>query len=173
MPRRLGINVLGHYFFTASISQRTSCWSTQCLCCHLQMLLLPALQRSTADRGVKARVVNTSSSGHAYAPNDTGIDWTVLRSGTERDATIKKWGCSPLPGQGAQWKLYGISKLVCSTTSWEYPTLMTHSREISWFRIFLTGITVTASRLTHFIPVVLARTSSGMFFYFISNCFGS
>jgi len=113
---------LGHYFFTASIPRltvRSKFPYTQGLRFHLQILLLPALKRSTAVHGVKARVVNTSSSGHAFAPNDTGIDWTVLRGGPERDAAIKKWGSSCIPGQGAHWKLYGISKMVCCAETWK------------------------------------------------------
>ncbi|KAF8525105.1 NAD-binding protein [Hysterangium stoloniferum] len=85
-----GTNVLGHYYLT--------------------MLLLPALRKSTAINGAKARVVNTSSHGHVYAPGD-GIDWTVLKSGPSRDETIRKWGPSWIPGQGATWALYGVSKM--------------------------------------------------------------
>ncbi|KAF8516360.1 NAD(P)-binding protein [Gautieria morchelliformis] len=87
---QFGVNVLGHYYLT--------------------MLLLPALERSTTANGVKARVVNTTSSGHTYATGE-GIELSVLKSGPERDAQIKKWGSSKVPGCGAQWHLYGLSKM--------------------------------------------------------------
>lgn len=75
------------------------------------MLLLPALERSTTENGVKARVVNTSSSGNAYATGN-GMLWSVFKDGPERDAKIKEWGPSKAPGSGAQWHLYGHSKIV-------------------------------------------------------------
>ncbi|KAF8522624.1 NAD(P)-binding protein [Hysterangium stoloniferum] len=87
---QFGTNVLGHYYFT--------------------MLLFPALQRSTASRGIRARVINTSSSAHEFAPGN-GLDWSVVKGGLERDATIAKWGASRIPGKGANWQLYGISKM--------------------------------------------------------------
>ena len=75
------------------------------------MLLLPALERSTTSRGVKARVVNTSSSGHAFAVGN-GMVWEAFKGGPERDKNIKNWGKSKIPGSGAQWHLYGFSKMV-------------------------------------------------------------
>jgi len=87
---QFGTNVLGHYYFTT--------------------LLLPALKRSTEVTGKKARVVNTSSMGHMFAPG-SGIEWSSLKGGKERDDQIKKWGTSRIPGKGAGWLLYGTSKI--------------------------------------------------------------
>ena len=75
------------------------------------MLLLPALERSTIANGVKARVVNTTSSAHVYAAGD-GMLWEAFKGGPKRDAKIKEWGTSRIPGSGAQWHLYGLSKMV-------------------------------------------------------------
>ncbi|KAF8479916.1 NAD-P-binding protein [Gautieria morchelliformis] len=63
----------------------------------LRTLLLPALERSTTYHETKARVVNTSSAVHDFAPGKTG--------GAGRDVAIKKLGYAP------QWKLYGASKI--------------------------------------------------------------
>ncbi|KAF8511732.1 NAD(P)-binding protein [Hysterangium stoloniferum] len=64
----LGTNVLGHYYFT--------------------MPLFPALRRSTTARGIRARVINTSSLAHVWAPGN-GLDWSVVKGGP--DAKIAKW----------------------------------------------------------------------------------
>lgn len=76
------------------------------------MLLRPALKQSTSIHGKKARIVNLSSSGHTFAPGN-GIEWCVLKDNPERTSKIKEWGPSRLPGKGAGWYLYGISKTVC------------------------------------------------------------
>lgn len=75
------------------------------------MLLLPSLERSTIANGVKARVVNTASSAHTLAAGD-GMQWEAFKGGPKRDAQIKEWGASRIPGRGAQWNLYGSSKIV-------------------------------------------------------------
>lgn len=75
------------------------------------MLLLPALAHSTTENGVKARVINTSSSGHDLATGN-GMVWAAFKDGPERDAIVKKWGPSRKPGSGAEWHLYGLSKMV-------------------------------------------------------------
>ncbi|KAJ7486352.1 NAD-P-binding protein [Mycena galericulata] len=70
---QFGTNVIGHFFLTE--------------------LLLPALTKSYEESKVPARVLNTSSAGHQFAPG-TGIDFATLKGGPERDA-----------------KLYGESKI--------------------------------------------------------------
>ncbi len=88
-----GTNVIGHYVFTT--------------------LLLPALQRSTAATGLKARVIHTSSSGHVNAPGD-GVQFDTLTPGPARDAAVKKWG-----GIMAPWTLFGQSKMgVALVANW-------------------------------------------------------
>ncbi|KAF8509028.1 NAD(P)-binding protein [Hysterangium stoloniferum] len=87
---QFGTNVLGHYYFT--------------------MLLFPVLRHSTTARGIRARVINTSSLAHTWAPGN-GLDWSVVKGGPDRDAKIAKWGTSSIPGKGANWHLYGISKI--------------------------------------------------------------
>ncbi|KAJ7255678.1 NAD(P)-binding protein [Mycena rebaudengoi] len=82
---QFGTNVIGHYFLTE--------------------LLIPALAASQRATNIPARVINTSSSGHKFAPTGT-IDFASLRGGPARDALIKKWGSFRAP-----WKLYGESKL--------------------------------------------------------------
>ncbi|KAJ7025649.1 NAD-P-binding protein [Mycena alexandri] len=82
---QFGTNVIGHFFFTE--------------------LLLPALARSHAETNTPARIINTSSSGHEFAPGD-GIDFVSLKGGPGRDAWIKKKGSF-----FARWGLYGESKL--------------------------------------------------------------
>ncbi|KAJ7164197.1 hypothetical protein C8R46DRAFT_1278288 [Mycena filopes] len=82
---QFGTNVIGHFFFTE--------------------LLLPALKRSHEETRVPARIVNTSSSGHEFAPGD-GMDFVSLKGGPARDAWLKKKGAFFGP-----WALYGESKL--------------------------------------------------------------
>ncbi|KAJ7501830.1 NAD-P-binding protein [Mycena galericulata] len=74
---QFGTNVIGHFFLTE--------------------LLLPALTDSYEESGVPARIINTSSAGHQFAPGE-GIDFVSLKGGPERDAWLKK-------------KLYGESKI--------------------------------------------------------------
>ncbi|KAJ7225004.1 NAD(P)-binding protein [Mycena rebaudengoi] len=82
---QFGTNVIGHYFLTE--------------------LLITALAASQQATNVPARVINTSSSAHTFAPAGT-IDFASLRGGLARDALIKKWGSFRAP-----WNLYGESKL--------------------------------------------------------------
>jgi len=81
---QFGTNVIGHYLLTT--------------------LLLPSLCASTAVTGIKARVVHTSSDGHAMAPG-AGIEWDSLKVGAERDGRVRGWGMM------AAWTLYGQSKM--------------------------------------------------------------
>ncbi|KIJ39342.1 hypothetical protein M422DRAFT_32788 [Sphaerobolus stellatus SS14] len=92
----LRTNALGHYYFTS--------------------LLKPLLNQSTRLNGEKARVVFTSSSAFEYAPGD-GIEFDVLKGGPARDAKIKEYGVSSIPGKGAGWMIYGISKFANVLTS--------------------------------------------------------
>ncbi|KAJ7612595.1 hypothetical protein FB45DRAFT_1036817 [Roridomyces roridus] len=80
-----GTNVLGHFFFT--------------------QLLLPALTKSSQYNKVPARVINTSSFFHPFAPGP-GVDFITVKGGPERDAWIKKAGVNV----GAPMGLYGQSK---------------------------------------------------------------
>ncbi|KAJ7276846.1 hypothetical protein C8J57DRAFT_1584218 [Mycena rebaudengoi] len=82
---QFGTNVIGHFFMTE--------------------LLIPALTASQKASNVPARVINTSSSGHKFAPAGT-IEFDSLLGGPARDALIKKWGSSRAP-----WSLYGEGKL--------------------------------------------------------------
>ncbi|KAJ7501837.1 NAD-P-binding protein [Mycena galericulata] len=82
---QFGTNVIGHFFLTE--------------------LLLPALTKSYEENKVPARVLNTSSAGHQFAPG-TGIDFVTLKGGPERDAWVKKSG-----DFFGRWKLYGESKI--------------------------------------------------------------
>jgi len=77
--------------------------------------LLSGLEKSTETTGKKARIVNTSSNGAEFAPGD-GFEWEALKGSAEREAHIKAWGDSRIPGKGAIWKLYGMSKLVRQNT---------------------------------------------------------
>ncbi|KAJ7612630.1 hypothetical protein FB45DRAFT_302098 [Roridomyces roridus] len=80
-----GTNVLGHFFFT--------------------QLLLPALTKSSEYNKVPARVINTSSFFHPFAPGP-GVDFVTVKGGPERDAWVKKAGVN----FGAPMGLYGQSK---------------------------------------------------------------
>jgi len=82
---QFGTHVLGHYL--------------------LARLLLPALQRSTALTGAKARVVHTASAGYAGAPA-AGVEYVTLTPSAARDALLAKWGRLMAP-----WTLFGQSKL--------------------------------------------------------------
>jgi NAD(P)-dependent dehydrogenase (short-subunit alcohol dehydrogenase family) len=99
---QFGTNVIGHYLFT--------------------LLLLPALQRSTAATGVKARVNHTSSAGHTLAPA-SGVVWDSLKAGPARDAVVKGWG-----KLAATWKLYGQSKMASRSSSGQHVA-------VDWARI--------------------------------------
>ncbi|KAJ7501836.1 NAD-P-binding protein [Mycena galericulata] len=82
---QFGTNVIGHFFLTE--------------------LLLPALTKSYEESKVPARIINTSSSGHQFAPGE-GMELASLKGGPERDAWVKKssdFMC--------RWKLYGQSKM--------------------------------------------------------------
>ncbi|KAF7332842.1 Short-chain dehydrogenase/reductase family protein [Mycena venus] len=82
---QFGTDVIGHFFFTE--------------------LLLPALTKSYEETQVPARVIHTSSAGHAFAPGN-GIDFVSLKGGPERDAWVNKKG--NLMSRAA---LYGESKI--------------------------------------------------------------
>ncbi len=82
---QFGTNVVAHYLLTR--------------------LLLPALQRSTAATGAKARLVHTTSAGYLGAPAE-GVNYRAVVPGPERDAAIESWG-----KVGAPWVLYGQSKM--------------------------------------------------------------
>ncbi|KAJ7679461.1 hypothetical protein DFH06DRAFT_1316364 [Mycena polygramma] len=82
---QFGTNVIGHFFFTE--------------------LLLPALTKSYEERKVPARVINTSSYGHIFAPG-TGMEFESLKGGPQRDAWVKQKGSFKAP-----WALYGESKM--------------------------------------------------------------
>ncbi|KAJ7486350.1 NAD-P-binding protein [Mycena galericulata] len=79
---QFGTNVIGHFFLTE--------------------LLLPALTKSYDESKAPARIINTSSVGHQFAPGE-GIDFVSLKGGPERDAWVKK--------SGDFMKLYGESKI--------------------------------------------------------------
>ncbi|KAJ7752968.1 NAD-P-binding protein [Mycena metata] len=68
---QFGTNVIGHFFLTE--------------------LLLPALTKSFEESKVPARVIHTSSQGHAFAP-EYGLAFESLKGGRERDAWVKKTG---------------------------------------------------------------------------------
>ncbi|KAJ7675295.1 NAD(P)-binding protein [Mycena rosella] len=82
---QFGTNVIGHFFFTE--------------------LLIPVLTKSYEETKVPARVINTSSVGHLFAPGK-GMEVASLQGGPERDAWVKKAGSIAGP-----WKLYGQSKM--------------------------------------------------------------
>ncbi|KAJ7735097.1 NAD(P)-binding protein [Mycena maculata] len=82
---QFGTNVIGHFFLTE--------------------LLIPALTKSYEETKVPARIINTSSVGHQFAPGN-GIDFISLKGGPERDAWLKKAGSFMGP-----WRLYGESKI--------------------------------------------------------------
>ncbi|KAJ6577018.1 NAD-P-binding protein [Mycena vulgaris] len=82
---QFGTNVIGHFFLTE--------------------LLVPALTKSYEETKVPARVINTSSTGHQFAPGD-GMAYISLKGGPERDAWVKKTGSFMAP-----WRLYGESKI--------------------------------------------------------------
>ncbi|KAJ7440280.1 hypothetical protein B0H11DRAFT_2253043 [Mycena galericulata] len=52
-----------------------------------------------------ARIINTSSSGHQFAPGE-GMEFASLKGGPERDTWVKKSGDFM-----GRWKLYGGSKI--------------------------------------------------------------
>ncbi|KAJ7486349.1 NAD-P-binding protein [Mycena galericulata] len=79
---QFGTNVIGHFFLTE--------------------LLLPALTKSYEESKVPARIINTSSSGHQFAPGE-GMELASLKGGPERDAWVKK--------SSDFMKLYGQSKM--------------------------------------------------------------
>ncbi|KAJ7278990.1 NAD(P)-binding protein [Mycena rebaudengoi] len=81
---QFGTNTIGPYFLTE--------------------LLLPALTASYNETKIPARVINTSSDTHNQLAS--GIDFTSLKAGPERDAWIKNAGSVMGP-----MKLYGESKL--------------------------------------------------------------
>ncbi|KAJ6450155.1 NAD-P-binding protein [Mycena sanguinolenta] len=82
---QFGTNVIGHFFLTE--------------------LLLPALKKSHQESNVPARIINTSSSGHTFAPGN-GMDFVSLKGGPERVAWVKQKG-----DFFARWGLYGESKI--------------------------------------------------------------
>ncbi|KAF7326731.1 Short-chain dehydrogenase/reductase family protein [Mycena venus] len=82
---QFGTNVVGHFFLTE--------------------LLIPALFSSAKTRGLPARIINVSSSGHRNAPLGPGIDFASLSGGHQRDELIATWGTK------APTYLYGQSKL--------------------------------------------------------------
>ncbi|KAJ6576975.1 NAD-P-binding protein [Mycena vulgaris] len=82
---QFGTNVIGHFFLTE--------------------LLVPALTKSYEETKVPARVINTSSIVHQFAPGD-GMAYVSLKGGPERDAWVKKTGSFMAP-----WRLYGESKI--------------------------------------------------------------
>ncbi|KAJ7455116.1 NAD(P)-binding protein [Mycena latifolia] len=82
---QFGTNVIGHFFLTE--------------------LLIPALTKSYEETHVPARIINTSSFGHRFAPGN-GVEFATLKGGPERDAWIKKAG-----NFKGRWQLYGGSKI--------------------------------------------------------------
>ncbi|KAJ7896597.1 NAD-P-binding protein, partial [Mycena leptocephala] len=82
---QFGTNVIGHFFLTE--------------------LLMPALTKSHQETKIPARVLNTSSTGHQFAPGN-GIEFVSLKGSPERDAWVKAAGSIMGP-----WRLYGESKL--------------------------------------------------------------
>ncbi|KAF7367065.1 Short-chain dehydrogenase/reductase family protein [Mycena sanguinolenta] len=82
---QFGTNCIGHFFLTE--------------------LLLPALLKSHAETGIRARIMHTSSIGHNLAPGKRGIEFESLKGGPERDAWVKKAGKTMGP-----WRIYGESK---------------------------------------------------------------
>ncbi|KAJ7246107.1 NAD(P)-binding protein [Mycena haematopus] len=83
---QFGTNCIGHFFFTE--------------------LLLPALFKSHAETGVRARILHTTSIGHNMAPGKRGIVFESLKGGAERDKWLKKAGSTLGP-----LRIYGESKL--------------------------------------------------------------
>jgi len=82
---QFGTNVIGHFFLTE--------------------LLLPAFTKSYEETKVPARVMHTSSAGHALAPGN-GIEYVSIKGGADRDAWIKKKG-----NLMSRLALYGQSKI--------------------------------------------------------------
>ncbi|KAJ6557546.1 NAD-binding protein [Mycena capillaripes] len=74
---QFGTNVIGHFFLTELL----------------------------VETKIPARVLHTSSSGHAFAPGN-GMEFESLKDGSERDAWVKKKGSFKGP-----WALYGESKI--------------------------------------------------------------
>ncbi|KAF7349829.1 Short-chain dehydrogenase/reductase family protein [Mycena venus] len=68
---QFGTNVIGHFFLTE--------------------LLLPALMKTHPETKVPARIINTSSIGHQFAPGK-GVEFASLKGGPERDAWLKAAG---------------------------------------------------------------------------------
>ncbi|KAJ7751746.1 NAD(P)-binding protein [Mycena maculata] len=64
---QFGTNVMGHFFLTE--------------------LLIPAFTKSYEETKVPARIINTTSVGHQFAPGD-GMDFVSLKDGPERDARL-------------------------------------------------------------------------------------
>nr|GAT60381.1 short-chain dehydrogenase/reductase family protein [Mycena chlorophos] len=84
---QFGTNAIGHFLLTE--------------------LLLPALLKSKETTGIPARIVHVSSIGHNLAPT-SGIDYTSLKGGPERDTWLKNADGWVLK---SSWRLYGQSKL--------------------------------------------------------------
>ncbi|KAJ6464066.1 NAD(P)-binding protein [Mycena sanguinolenta] len=89
---QFGTNCIGHFFFTE--------------------LLLPALLKSHAETGIRARIMHTTSIGHNLAPGKRGIEFESLKGGPERDAWVTKAGKTMRPWSlPVSWRFYGESKL--------------------------------------------------------------
>ncbi|KAF8155230.1 hypothetical protein K438DRAFT_1987139 [Mycena galopus ATCC 62051] len=82
---QFGTNVIGHFLLTE--------------------LLLPALTQSYNETQVPARLIHTTSAGHAFAPGN-GMDFVSLKGGPERDAWVKAKG-----DLISRAMLYGESKI--------------------------------------------------------------
>ncbi|KIJ39343.1 hypothetical protein M422DRAFT_257960 [Sphaerobolus stellatus SS14] len=125
-----GTNVLGHYYFTS--------------------LLKPLLKRSTQLNREKARVVFTSSNAFEYAPGD-GIEFDVLKDGPARDAKIKEYGFSSIPGKGAVWKIYGLSKFTANIFQRD------HADEFSSYSVHPGGIQSELTRHSNSFEQLLSK----------------
>ncbi|KIJ34217.1 hypothetical protein M422DRAFT_263708 [Sphaerobolus stellatus SS14] len=113
-------------------------------------LLKPLLKRSTQLNGEKARVVFTSSNVFEYAPDD-GIEFDVLKDGPARDAKIKEYGFSSIPGKGAVWKIYGLSKFTANIFQRD------HADEFSSYSVHPGGIQSELTRHSNSFEQLLSK----------------
>ncbi|KAJ6462604.1 NAD(P)-binding protein [Mycena sanguinolenta] len=100
---QFGTNCIGPFFLT-ELLVRIEC-SFTCLFSQSR-LQLPALLKTHAETGIRARVMHSSSLGHTLAPGKRGIEFESLKGGPERDAWVKTAGSTV-----GSWRLYGESKL--------------------------------------------------------------
>lgn len=79
---------MGHYFLAELLVRLI-----YGLCVRfIHLAQIPALSESSRARGLPARIINVSSSGHRKAPPGAGIEFGSLVGGDERDLCIANWG---------------------------------------------------------------------------------